>query len=142
MQLPGSQRQVNALHMFLRHFNMNTPVGHLAGPIGAKTCHNLQTNSTKMKTNQTEGGGTPQRLTHLLLTHSSCPLSRQEPPVHNVTRQKWETLINHPANPMRIRLSITHILPPRHTTLADLIMDRPMESPLPTSCSQVRDGLG
>ena len=51
--------------------------------------------------------------------------------MHNVTRQKWETLINHPANPMRIRLSITHILPPRHTTLADLIMDRPMESPFP-----------
>ena len=74
-----------------------------------------------MKTNQTEGGGTPRRLRHLLLTHGSCPLSRAEPPVHNVTRQKWETLINHPANPMRIRLSITHKLPPRHTTLADLI---------------------
>ena len=61
-----------------------------------------------MKTNQTEGGGTPRRLTHLLLTHGSCPLSRAAPPVHNVTRQKWETLINHPANPMRVRLSITN----------------------------------
>ena len=41
---------------------------------------------------------------HLLLTHSVVLPAGRTPPPHNVTRRKWETLINHSANLMCVRL--------------------------------------